>query len=178
MSAMFHSNIAHFFLNLFGIQIYGYVVEWYYGKIRYAITLLFSVLFSHFFSSAVAMTSVSTTSSAMLFTMIGLKIYIMWEFRDYKKLDNRRVFIYLLMGLIVGINLIPIFVVNNVDYASHIGIDLFILSWVAIRIMFWNFILFGKISLRTHSLQDSRKVYHHHISLLSSCFNRCSCVLN
>ena len=30
VSALFHSNIAHFFLNLFALSIYGYFVEWYY----------------------------------------------------------------------------------------------------------------------------------------------------
>lgn len=48
ISGIFHSNYPHFFLNLFGLQIYGYFVEWYYGKIKYAITIIFAVVFSHF----------------------------------------------------------------------------------------------------------------------------------
>lgn len=30
------------------------------------------------------------------------------------------------MGLVIGINLIPIFVVNNVDFSAHLGILLYI----------------------------------------------------
>lgn len=36
-------------------------------------------------------------------------------------MDNRRGLIYILLGLIIGMNFIPIFVVNNVDYTGHIG---------------------------------------------------------
>lgn len=45
----------------------------------------------------------------------------LWEYRNYNKLRERRSFLYLLLGLIVGINLIPIFVVNNVDFSTHLG---------------------------------------------------------
>jgi membrane associated rhomboid family serine protease len=45
----------------------------------------------------------------------------LYEYKDYKGLDNRRGLIYMLMALIVGINFIPVFVVNNVDYTGHLG---------------------------------------------------------
>ena len=34
---------------------------------------------------------------------------------------DRKTFLYVLLALIVGINLIPVFVVNNVDYSAHLG---------------------------------------------------------
>ena len=34
-SAFFHSNIAHFCLDLFALQMYGYFIEWHYGAVRY-----------------------------------------------------------------------------------------------------------------------------------------------
>lgn len=120
-SAVFHSNIAHFFLNLFAMQIYGYFVEWYYGKKAYISTLILAIIFSHFFASVLQTTSVSTTSSAATMAIVALKIYFLWEYRNYRKLYDRRTFLYILMGLVLGINLIPIFVVNNVDYSVHLG---------------------------------------------------------
>lgn len=121
VSAIFHSNIAHFFLNLFAFQIYGYFVEWYYGKKAYLSTLLVAMIFSHFFSAVVQKTSVSTTSSAATMAVIALKIYFLWEYRHFRKLADRRSFLYILIVLILGINLIPIFVVNNVDFSAHLG---------------------------------------------------------
>ena len=55
----------------------------------------------------------------------ALKIYFLWEYRNYKKLYDRRTFLYILLVLIVGINFIPIFVVNNVDFSAHLGSSLF-----------------------------------------------------
>jgi hypothetical protein len=39
---------------------------------------------------------------------------------------DRRMFLYVLLALIVGINLIPLFVVNNVDFSAHLGINIVI----------------------------------------------------
>lgn len=121
ISFLFHSNIAHFVLNIIGLQIYGYFVEWYYGKKKYIIALVLSGVFSHFFSCVALPTSVSTTPSSFLFTTLALKLFFLYEYKDYKPLLNRRVFLYILYLLILGINLIPIFVNNNVDFTNHIG---------------------------------------------------------
>ena len=122
ISAFFHSNIAHFCLNLFALQIYGYFIEWYYEKKIYVLTLLCAMVYSHFFSSVIQNTTVSTTSSALTMSIIGLKIFFLWEYRSYKKLIDRRAFLYILLTLIIAINLIPVFVTNNVDYSCIIGI--------------------------------------------------------
>jgi len=121
VSAFFHSNIAHFFLDLFALQIYGYFVEWYYGTKPFLLTLLATILYSHVLAAVLQKTSVSTTSSAIFMAIAALKVYFLWEYRNYKKLYDRRSFLYILLILIVGINFIPIFVVNNVDYSAHLG---------------------------------------------------------
>lgn len=108
-------------MDLFAIQIYGYFVEWYYGIKYYLITIIVSILYSHVFAAAVQKTSVSTTSSGIFMAIAALKIYFLWEYRNYRKLYERRNFLYILLVLIVGINFIPIFVVNNVDFSAHIG---------------------------------------------------------
>ena len=125
VSAFFHSNFAHFFLDLFALQIYGYFVEWYYGLKPFLITVGTAALYGHVMAAAVQKTSVSTTSSAVFMAVAALKIYFLWEYRNYKKLYDRRTFLYILLVLIVGINFIPIFVVNNVDFSAHLGSSLF-----------------------------------------------------
>jgi len=124
ISSFFHSNFAHFFLNLFGLQIYGYFVEWYYGKLRYSITLLCAIIYSHFFSSIIQKSTISTTPSSVLFAILILKCFFLWEYRAYRRLLERKNFLYILLALIGGLNLIPIFVVNNVDYSASIGINI------------------------------------------------------
>ena len=77
-SALFHSNIAHFCLDLFALQVYGYFVEWYLGKKAFIAAIVISIIYGHFFASALQKTSVSTTSSAILMTIVALKIYFLW----------------------------------------------------------------------------------------------------
>lgn len=121
ISGFFHSNVAHFCLNVFGLQVYGYFVEWYYGKLKLVVSLLVTILVTHFFASAVNHESVSTMASSLLFCVLAMKLWFLFEYRNYKPLEFKRALIYLLMVLITAINLIPIFVVNNVDFSSHIG---------------------------------------------------------
>ena len=66
-------------------------------------------------------TTVSTVSSSALYSTIALKIYFLFEYRDYKPLLTRRIFIYVLMLLISVVNLFPLFLRNNVDYTAHLA---------------------------------------------------------
>lgn len=121
LSALLHSNIAHFVLDLFALQVYGYFVEWYFGRLRYCAAVAVSAVYSHFLSCLAQKTSIATTPSAVLFSVLVLKAFFLWEYRNYKKLYERRQFLYILLVLIAGINLIPIFVVNNIDYSAQLG---------------------------------------------------------
>ena len=53
MSALFHSNYAHFVLNIIGLQIYGYFIEWYYKKTKMIVTFVLAILFAGFLSNIV-----------------------------------------------------------------------------------------------------------------------------
>jgi membrane associated rhomboid family serine protease len=101
--------------------VYGYFVEWYYGRTKYVVALVLALAMSHFLSCIALPTSVSTTSSSALFAVLALKLYFLYEYKDYKPLLNRRTFIIILLTLILVINLIPIFISNNVDYTNHIA---------------------------------------------------------
>jgi membrane associated rhomboid family serine protease len=78
ISFFFHSNIAHFILNLIGVQIYGYFVEWYYGKAKYVITLLVAGLMGFVLSCVTQPTTVSTCASSLLFAIFALKLYFLY----------------------------------------------------------------------------------------------------
>ena len=121
VSAVFHSSIPSFILDLFSLQIYGYFIEWHYGKVKYIIVAAVGLFISHFFACVAQSKTFSTTAIALLYGILALKLVFFYEYWDYKPLMNRRVFLYLLYGLVFGINLIPIFVSNNVDYSVYIG---------------------------------------------------------
>lgn len=76
---------------------------------------------AHFLSCVAQPVTVSTVPSTFLFAVLLMKLYFLWDYRDYKPLLTRRIFIYVLLALILGINLIPIFVNNNVDFTTHIA---------------------------------------------------------
>ena len=100
---------------------YGYFVDWYYGKLKLILSLIVTIIVAHFFSAAVDKLSVSTMASSLLYCVIALKLWFLFEYRNYKPMEFIRLLIFLLLGLITLINLVPIFVVNNVDFASHLG---------------------------------------------------------
>lgn len=136
MSAILHSNIAHFFLDIFSLQLYGYFVQWYFGRAIYGFALLISAVYSHLLSCLVQKTSIATTPSAVLFTILTMKAIFLWQYKKYKKLYQRRNFLYILLVLIVSINLIPIFVVNNIDFSAQLGT--FFIIQVELQ---WDFVL-------------------------------------
>ena len=91
------------------------------------VTLVFAMVFSHFLTCVTEQTTISTTSSCVLYSILALKVYFLYEYRAYKALLNRRIFIYILLALIFGINLIPIFTDNNLGYGTHLGNDFVLL---------------------------------------------------
>ena len=75
ISAIFHSNILHFVLNVLGLQIYGYFVEWYLGKKKLICLFCWSIVLGHLLSCLAFPTSISTTSSSILSAILTMKAY-------------------------------------------------------------------------------------------------------
>lgn len=67
------------------------------------------------------MNKISTCTSAVLFSILTLKLFFFYEYWSYKPLIRRKIFLYILFALVFCINLIPIFISNNVDFSSYIG---------------------------------------------------------
>lgn len=121
VSGLFHSNISHLILNLVGIQLYGYFVEWYLGKWKFVRLVLVSLVNSHFMSCLTNMRTVSTTSSGILYSLLGVKILFFIKYRGYELLDSKKYALYGLLGLVFCINVIVLFVGANVDIGGHVG---------------------------------------------------------
>ena len=60
-------------------------------------------------------------ASSFLYCILALKLWFLFEYREYKPLEHRKMLIWMLLALIAAINLIPVFVVNNVDWTANLG---------------------------------------------------------
>lgn len=121
MSGLFHSNFTHLILNLIGLQLYGYFMEWYLGKWKFTGLLILTIVNSHFMSCLTNMRTVSTTVSGILYSILAIKILFFIKYRNYDLLDSKKYALYGLLGLIFGINLVVLFVGSNVDIGGHLG---------------------------------------------------------
>lgn len=121
ISSIFHGNISHFVLNIVGLQLYGYFVEWYYGKWRYSVAVALTVINSHLMSCLTDSSNVSSTASGILYALLGMKAVFFFKYRKYQAMGERRIPLYGLLVLIAGINLIVLFIGSNVDYGSHVS---------------------------------------------------------
>lgn len=121
MSAIFHGNISHFVLNIVGLQLYGYFVEWYYGKWRFCCAVLLAALNAHLMSCLTDSITVSSTASGILYTLLSMKAVFFFKYRQYEPMAERRMPLYGLLALIASVNLIVLFIGSNVDYGSHVS---------------------------------------------------------
>ena len=123
VSGLFHSNFSHLILNLIGLQLYGYFVEWYIGRWRYCLVVALAMINAHFLSCLTNMFTVSTTASGILYAMLAVKVLFFVKYAKYEPLDSKRLALYGLIGLIFGMNIIVLFVGGNVDIGGHVGKD-------------------------------------------------------
>ena len=121
ISGLFHSSIPHLVLNLAGLQIYGYFIEWSIGKHKFAVLIGSSIILGHLLGCVILPTSVSTVSSSILYAVLTLKLLFFVRYHHYTPLHSRRPFLYGLAALISLMNLMPIFVSNNVDFTNPIA---------------------------------------------------------
>lgn len=86
VSSIFHGNISHFVLNIVGLQLYGYFVEWYYGKWKFTLALVLAILNSHLMSCLTDGVNVSSTASGVLYAILGMKAVFFFKYRNYQPL--------------------------------------------------------------------------------------------
>lgn len=83
VSGLFHSNFSHLILNLVGLQLYAYFIEWYLGKFKFVGLVIISIINSHLMSCLTNKYTVSTTSSGILYAILGVKILFFIKYRNY-----------------------------------------------------------------------------------------------
>lgn len=116
-SGFLHIGIIHLLLNMYSLYIVGSQVEYFYGKVKYIIIYLFSLIMGSLFT--VALSSVNTVSagaSGAIFGLLGSILYFGIKYRGYigNSLVNQIV-------PVVVLNLIIGFTTPGIGNAAHIG---------------------------------------------------------
>ena len=116
-SGFLHIGVIHLLLNMYSLYIVGSQVEYFYGKVKYVIIYLFSLIMGSLFT--VALSSVNTVSagaSGAIFGLLGSILYFGIKYRGYigNSLVNQIV-------PVVVLNLIIGFTTPGIGNAAHIG---------------------------------------------------------
>ena len=116
-SGFLHIGVIHLLLNMYSLYIVGTQVEYFYGKVKYIIIYLFSLIMGSLFT--VALSSVNTVSagaSGAIFGLLGSILYFGVKYRGYigNSLVNQIV-------PVVVLNLIIGFTTPGIGNAAHIG---------------------------------------------------------
>ena len=116
-SGFLHIGLIHLLLNMYSLYIVGTQVEYFYGKVKYIIIYLFSLIMGSLFT--VALSSVNTVSagaSGAIFGLLGSILYFGVKYRGYigNSLVNQIV-------PVVVLNLIIGFTTPGIGNAAHIG---------------------------------------------------------
>lgn len=116
-SGFLHIGVIHLLLNMYSLYIVGTQIEYFYGKVKYIIIYLFSLIMGSLFT--VALSSVNTVSagaSGAIFGLLGSILYFGIKYRGYigNSLVNQIV-------PVVVLNLIIGFTTPGIGNAAHIG---------------------------------------------------------
>ena len=116
-SGFLHIGVIHLLLNMYSLYIVGSQVEYFYGKVKYIIIYLFSLIMGSLFT--VALSSVNTVSagaSGAIFGLLGSILYFGIKYRGYigNSLVNQIV-------PVVVLNLIIGFTTPGIGNAALIG---------------------------------------------------------
>jgi membrane associated rhomboid family serine protease len=110
--ALVHGNAIHLILNLYALHSLGTPIEHYFGRTRYLIILVASLISGS--SASLLMNNpyvISVGSSGMIFGLFGALALM----RSYAGVEWRSI------SVIVGLNFIIGFLLGGVDWRGHLG---------------------------------------------------------
>ena len=116
-----HAGVAHILFNLFSQNMYGYVLEDFYGRARFIMLYLLAGVGGNLFSAVTQMENLSVGASSSLFGLFALNIAYIIE--NYERFGNKKRLILTIMIVIIAVNFlaVPQDEKGKIDVASHIG---------------------------------------------------------
>ncbi len=115
-SAFIHIGILHLILNMYALYVLGPQLENYFGKIKFIIIYLFSILSGSLVSLLFSSATISAGASGAIFGLLGAMLYFGYHYRVY-------------LGTVLKSQIIPLIVINlaiglatpQINDAAHIG---------------------------------------------------------
>lgn len=121
----------HIFFNMYSLKIIGPEVQFVYGKVKYLIIYLVSIIGSSIFSYLFNSNSVSVGASGAIFGLLGAMI--IFAYNNRRKIGKNYI-----KGLIkvVIINMIIGVTLSNIDNSAHLGglISGIIISYIFLKL--------------------------------------------
>ncbi len=114
--AFLHADIIHIAFNMYALYVIGSQAENFFGKIKYLVIYIFSILTSSLLSILLNVNSFSVGASGAIFGLLGAMLYFGYNFRVY--LGNtlvRQILPIIIVNLLFG------FLMPSVDNYAHIG---------------------------------------------------------
>lgn len=113
--AFIHIDILHFLTNAYSLYIVGSMAESYYGKKKFIIIYLFSMITASLLSISMSDT-ISIGASGAIFGLLGCLLYFGYHYRVYfGNVLLRRIVPVILVNLVIG------FSIPGIDNFAHIG---------------------------------------------------------
>ncbi len=113
--AFIHIDILHFLTNAYSLYIVGSMAESYYGKKKFIIIYLFSMITASLLSISMGDT-ISIGASGAIFGLLGCLLYFGYHYRVYfGNVLLRRIVPVILVNLVIGFSL------PGIDNFAHIG---------------------------------------------------------
>ena len=126
-----HGGLMHIFFNMYSLKIIGPEVQFVYGKVKYLIIYLVSIIGSSIFSYLFNSNSVSVGASGAIFGLLGAMI--IFAYNNRRKIGKNYI-----KGLIkvVIINMIIGVTLSNIDNSAHLGglISGIIISYIFLKL--------------------------------------------
>ena len=120
LTAMFlHVGIVHLVFNVFGLLIFGQLVEKSYGSTRFLIIYILAGLFGSVFSYMFNSTTIGVGASGAVFGVLGALAAFFLRQRDTFGVIARQNLAGLI--LLVGVNLVFGFITPGIDNWAHMG---------------------------------------------------------
>ncbi len=118
-AAFLHIGFIHLLCNMYCLYVIGPQIESFFGKFKYTIIYLFSILTSSLLSVAIHSSSgniISAGASGAIFGLLGSLLYFGYHYRVYLGSTLKSQIIPLII-----LNLILGFTISGIDNAAHIG---------------------------------------------------------
>lgn len=114
-SAFTHYSVIHFAFNMYALYVIGSQIESFYGKAKYLIIYLFSIITSGLLSLTF-ISGGSLGASGAIFGLFGSLIYFGYHYRLYLgNVLRSQIIPILILNLALG------FIIPGIDVAAHIG---------------------------------------------------------